>query len=97
MRVACFCGEVYEAWGNPEAGTWNCPRCGSSPAPGTKSIDTSGNYFQTPEQAHDWLPFDSGEFECEIASWTENDRYAEWLIWRREHAGAFLDSGGESR
>lgn len=74
MQTACFCGELFQG---PQ-----CPRCGRDVL---EYAATSGNYFMNPHEANDWLPFDSAGFDREVASWTENDCFEEWLIWRTEY------------
>lgn len=39
-------------------------------------------YFKTADEAHDWLEFDGDPEEQEQRSYSDPDRFEEWLHWR---------------
>lgn len=41
-----------------------------------------GMYFQSADEAWDWLDFDASDEECERMFYAENDRFEEWRRWR---------------
>lgn len=42
----------------------------------------SGFYFNTSDDANDWLDFEADDEERERYSYTQNDRYEEWVRWQ---------------
>lgn len=49
-------------------------------------------YFQSFEEAEDWLSFDASMWEREMASMESPDQFEEWSQWCA--AGRMLDSTG---
>lgn len=43
--------------------------------------DEEGRFFQSADEAHEWLAFDSDEEERERAEYQTPDRFAEWREW----------------
>lgn len=43
---------------------------------------SAGTYFQSAEEANEWLEFDTDGEEQERRAYAENDKYTEWQRWR---------------
>lgn len=41
-------------------------------------------YFDTAEEANEYMAFDAGEEEVEQFANSESDRHAEWQLWREQ-------------